>query len=161
MKKHIIHITSILLFILSQAATGSSFASNETQAVKAAVDNFYLALNSMFIGDVQPMEQIWSHKDDVTYMGPAGGLHVGWQQVLADWEQQAKLKLGGKVEPKDMQITVGRDLAIISNYEVGENTGPDGKIEDVTIRATNLFRMEDGAWKMIGHHTDLLPFLNE
>jgi hypothetical protein len=29
----------------------------------------------------------------------------------------------------------------------------------VSIRATNLFRKESGAWKMIGHHTDLLPFL--
>jgi hypothetical protein len=29
----------------------------------------------------------------------------------------------------------------------------------VSIRATNLFRKEDGSWKMIGHQTDLLPFL--
>jgi ketosteroid isomerase-like protein len=31
----------------------------------------------------------------------------------------------------------------------------------VSIRATNLFRKENGAWKMIGHHTDLLPFLEK
>jgi len=28
----------------------------------------------------------------------------------------------------------------------------------VSIRATNVFRKEGGQWKMIGHHTDLLPF---
>ena len=38
---------------------------------------------------------------------------------------------------------------------------PDGKPQAVSIRATNLFRKEDGTWKMIGHHTDLLPFLAE
>ena len=26
-----------------------------------------------------------------------------------------------------------------------------------SIRATNIFRKEDGQWKMIGHHVDLLP----
>jgi len=29
----------------------------------------------------------------------------------------------------------------------------------VAIRATNVFRREAGAWKMVGHQTDLLPHL--
>ncbi len=57
-----------------------------------------------------------------------------------------------------MQITVGRDLAVTQNYEKGENTDEEGKIRKVSIRATNVYRKEDGEWKMIGHHTDLLPF---
>ncbi len=28
----------------------------------------------------------------------------------------------------------------------------------VSLRATNVFSKENGAWKMIGHHTDMLPF---
>jgi ketosteroid isomerase-like protein len=40
--------------------------------------------------------------------------------------------------------------------ESGENTNIGGKAEKVAIRATNLFRNEGGAWKMIGHHTDRL-----
>lgn len=78
---------------------------------------------------------------------------------MADWETQAALKPDGKVESKDMRITVGRDLAIVNNYEIGQNVAADGKPQKVTIRATNLFRNESGKWKMIGHHTDLLPFL--
>ncbi len=97
----------------------------------------------------------------MTYMGPGGGFRVGWKQVLADWETQATLKLGGKVEPKDMRITVGRDLAIVSNYEIGQNVASDGKPQKVTIRATSLFRNESGKWKMIGHHSDILPFLQK
>jgi ketosteroid isomerase-like protein len=42
--------------------------------------------------------------------------------------------------------------------EVGDNV-VDGKPQQVSIRATNTFRKENGQWKMIGHHTDLLPFL--
>jgi ketosteroid isomerase-like protein len=58
-----------------------------------------------------------------------------------------------------MEITVGQDLAITHNFEVGENYDKDGNLQKVSIRATNMFRKEDGQWKMIGHHTDLLPYL--
>ena len=107
------------------------------------------------------MKEIWSHEDDVTYMGPGGGFRVGWDAVLTDWEAQAAMKLGGEVHPEDMRITVGRDLAVVNNNEIGANVGPNGERQEVKIRATNVFRKEGGSWKMIGHHTDLLPFVEE
>ena len=156
-------ITNIAVaFAFSLAATTTTSApADDSDAVRYSVQEFYSALNSMFIGQLEPMKQVWLHGDDVTYMGPGGGFRIGWKQVLADWEQQAALKLGGKVEPEDLRITVGRDLAIVSNYEIGQNIMADGKPQNVRIRATNLFRKESGKWKMIGHHTDKLPFLQK
>jgi len=160
MKIPAVRIAAMVLLAVSSITARCAYAAEEeTEAVRAAAEGFYSALNSMFTGESGPMKKVWSHADDVTYMGPDGGFHVGWKQVLADWEKQAALKLGGKVEPKQMRITVGRDLAIVSNLEHGENVSPDGKVERVRIRATNLFRKKNGSWKMIGHHTDLLPFL--
>ena len=52
-------------------------------AVRHANEQFYSALNAMFAGDLAPMKKVWSHADDVTYMGPSGGFRVGWDQVLA------------------------------------------------------------------------------
>ncbi len=134
---------------------------DDMKAVSHAAEQFYSALNAMFAGNLEPMKEVWSHADDVTYMGPDGGLRIGWAQVLADWEAQAAMRLGGQVRPRDMRITVGRDLAVVTNYEVGENVGPEGEPRRVEIRATNVFRKENGRWKMIGHHTDTLPFLQE
>ena len=71
------------------------------------------------------------------------------------------MKLGGHVEPHAMRITCGRDLAVTHNYEKGENINTGGVLESVLIRATNLFRKENGIWKMIGHHTDKLSFLSQ
>ena len=102
---------------------------------------------------------VWSHADDVTYMGPTGGVEHGWSAVLKNWQGQAALKLGGRVEPADMQAVIGRDLAVVTAYEQGENTNADGKVARVKLRATNIFRKEGGQWKMIGHHTDPLPYL--
>ena len=133
----------------------------EEKAVRKSAEQFYVALNSMFTGDLAAMKEVWSHAEDVTYMGPGGEFRIGWDQILADWEAQAAMKLGGKVKPENMHIMVVQELGVVLNYEKGENTNTEGKPQQVSIRATNLFRKEDGKWKMIGHHTDLLPYLKQ
>ncbi len=131
----------------------------DEKAVNDAAAGFYATLDALFTGDAGPMQAVWSHEDDVTYMGPDGGFAVGWDAVGAIWVKQAALKLGGKVSPSDMHITAGGDLAVTHNFEKGENINTNAGPVSVSIRATNLFRKEEGSWKMIGHHTDLLPFL--
>lgn len=134
-------------------------ADDETASVKEAAMQFYAALNTMFTGDVAPMLEVWSHADDITFMGPQGGLYVGWENVRPQWEAQAALKLGGTIEPDDMHIFVGEDLAVVQDFEKGTNTNVGGETVEVSLRATNIFRKEDGKWKMISHQTDKLSGL--
>ncbi len=122
--------------------------------------DFYAALNEIFIGKLTPMAEVWSHADDITYMGPVGGFQKGWKAVRENWAYQADQKLGGKVEPEDIHINAGPQIAIVHNLEKGTNV-VDGQTQVVSIRATNIFRKEKGQWKMIGHHTDLLPFFRQ
>ena len=107
-----------------------------------------------------PMEALWSHRKDVTYMGPGGGFRVGWDAVRKDWASQAAMKLGGSVKPAQVKITAGSDLATVSNMEVGSNV-IGGKKSVVSLRATSIYRKEDGQWKMIGHHTDIIPAMEK
>ncbi len=143
------------------ALNNTQASDDDKKAVMEATDKFYVALNSMFKGDLHLMKEVWSHADDVTYMGPVGGIKVGWDQVLASWEAQAAMKLGGSVHAEEMRVTAGNEIAVSSNYSKGENIDTEGKPQPVSIRATNIFRKEGGTWKMIGHHTDLLPFLQK
>jgi len=152
-------LATVVLAVAGMVPLSAAHAAQpDEKAVPQASAQFYTALNAMFVGKVEPMNAVWSHTEDVTYMGPDGKFIVGWDQVSAIWKQQADLKLGGKVEPEAMHVTVGQDLAIVECLEVGENI-VQGKTEKVSLRATNIFRKEGGQWKMIGHHTDLLPFL--
>lgn len=156
--------TTIVSSVLTLALSASCFANPTTgdaQGVEKANAQFYASLNAMFRGEIAPMEQVWSHATDVTYMGPAGGIQTGWDHVRSAWESQAALKLGGKVEPTKTRIIVGDDLATVTCLEVGDNRDAQGRPQNVSIRATNVFRKENGQWKMIGHHTDLLPFLED
>ena len=151
----------VLALAVCMAVPSADASERDEKAVLAATARFYSALNAMFTGDSGPMKAVWSHADDVTYMGPRGDFQIGWPQVLASWEEQAARKLGGEVQLRDMQVTVGRDIAITQGFEKGSNPNAEGGPGEVSMRATNLFRKEDGSWKMIGHHTDLLPFLAE
>jgi ketosteroid isomerase-like protein len=156
---------TVLAVLLALGLAGMALppaAADDTAEVEAVAAQFYVALNAMFSGDLSLMKGMWSHDDDVTYMGPDGGFQVGWKQVLAEWEAQAAMKLGGRVEPEDMRITVGTTIAVTHNFERGENMpAAAGQPQAVSIRATNIFRKENGTWKMIAHHADRLPFLAE
>ena len=160
--KRIVWIAGFLLlaFVFMLINIDSSLSSQSEKGVKEAAMQFYSALNTMFKGDVSPMIEVWSHAPDVTYLGPQGGILIGWDQVSKTWEEQAALKLGGQVNPEDMHITLGDKVGITQNYERGTNY-VDGKPVTVYIRATNIFRLEEGNWKMISHHTDILPFLSK
>ncbi len=150
MKKHIV------VFLFALAALPSLAAHGDHKDVDHAVETFYVALNQLLAGDVSAMEGVWSHTQDITYLGPGGSIKTGWPAVLEDWKAQAALKLGGKIAAKDVQITQNGNLAVVVNYEVGEIKGPNGSMQKVSIRATSSFRQENGTWKMIGHHADRL-----
>lgn len=128
------------------------------EAVAAATANFYAALNTMFTGDGQPMKDAWSRARDITYMGPNGVYLIGWEKIEQEWNAQAASKLGGRVTPQQLHTVVGADLAVINCIESGENI-VNGKKETVQIRSSTAFRKENGAWKVIGHQTDLLGYM--
>lgn len=127
--------------------------------LRQAADRFYAALRAVFEGDVGPMAAVWSHADDVAYLGPSSNVCVGWEAVLTAWRAQAALNLKGDIEPVDLHVTLGQDMAATSGYARGHNFDRAGQRHEVATRDTNLFRKEDGAWKLVGHHSDPLPFI--
>lgn len=162
-----------LLIFAALLAVNSSFAQQEksstrsageqtTEAEKglrAANDQFYAALNAMFTGDLAPMNAIWAHQDEVTDMGPFGGRLTGWKEVGEEFKKEAAMKIGGRVGYKDLIVQVAGDMGYTVCVEEGENMSTDGKPVRVSHRATNIFRLINGQWKMVHHHTDLSPQL--
>jgi ketosteroid isomerase-like protein len=129
-------------------------SASEDQAVIAATRAFYAALNAMLAGDPDPLADVYSHADDVTYMPAEGGFLFGWEAVSADWSRQAQASRGGAVEAEDIQVTVGAEIAISGAYTGAKMTAPDGEVREVRLRESSAFRREDGEWKMIAHHAD-------
>jgi uncharacterized protein (TIGR02246 family) len=122
--------------------------------VRAVSDRFYSALEAMANGDASSMADVWSHEADVTTMHPIGGREEGWDAVRGSWEGVASASTDGTVTRTDQAIRVTGDLA----YELcNESASMTFAGEPISLenRATNVYRKEDGEWKIVHHHTDL------
>jgi ketosteroid isomerase-like protein len=128
--------------------------------VRQVSDQFYAALNRMLNGDAGPVLEVWSHSSNVTAMHPIGGREVGWEQVRASWEQFAQLSSNAQANIRDRLIRVVGDLAYEVVTEYGEGTVA-GQSVSYDHRVTNIYRREAGTWKMVHHHTDTAPALQE
>lgn len=93
-------------------------------------------------------------------MHPVGGREVGGNAVTASWEEVAEISSGGEVELRDQLIRVGGELA----YEIGTehvSATVAGERVESSIRVTNIYRKTAGKWRMVHHHTDADPAMQE
>jgi len=124
--------------------------------VRQASAQFYAALNKMGNGDASAMSDIWSHDATVTTMHPIGGREVGWDEVKGPWGLVAQMSSGAQISLNDQIIQVVGDMA----YEVGLEQGQftlAGEPIAIDHRVTNIYRRENGAWKIVHHHSDVAP----
>lgn len=128
--------------------------------VRNASAKFYAAINGMASGDAGQMADAWSQTGTVTAMHPIGGRNEGWDSVRDSFAGVAAIASAGKVELAEQKVHVGTDLA----YEIGIERGwatLAGERVEIEQRVTNIYRLEDGQWKMVHHHTDLSPAMLE
>jgi len=147
-----------ILMLTSLSSMEVAVAENDEEAVHAAVEHWFVVLNAMLNGDPKPFAELYSHSGDVTYMGAEGTYRIGWEATYADWTAQAGKSTGGEVEGADIHIVVNGDMAVAQHLTLGRVRMPNGEMADTTARETSVFRKEDGAWKMIAHHADALPY---
>jgi ketosteroid isomerase-like protein len=115
----------------------------------------YAGLNEMFTGNLETLNKLWSHTDSITYMGPFGVCLKGWNEVSKEFKKVAAMKLGGKISCNDLNVYAGTDFGYTSCVEEGENIILNGIPVSVNHRATNIFHLENGKWRLIHHHTDI------
>ncbi len=121
---------------------------------------FYGALNHMLKGDATPMASVWSHDSSVDTMHPIGGREMGWEKVDDSFKQVAKLASGGEVHLSDQRIEIDGNMAYEVGIEKGQATFAGRKVA-IEHRVTNVYRKENGKWKMVHHHTDISPEMLE
>lgn len=167
MKKSMYILT--ISFALAIAMAGCNSSSNEQvrntdsdslllaaeQGIREANDRLYVGLNDMFEGDMQVLNALWSHSESTTYMGPFGGSITGWTAISEEFNKVAAMKLGGKITGSNAHVFPGTNIGYTTCVEVGENISPDGTPVEVSHRATNIFQLQEGQWRLIHHHTDI------
>ena len=112
-------------------------------------------------GDPTLWKRNASHGDDVTILGAFGGYgEKGWNAVGAryDWASSQYRPGGATVKVEYLNVGVSGDLGftVAIERQAGSHVGDQPKPTPRALRATQIFRKEDGAWKLLHRHADPL-----
>ena len=117
------------------------------------------------LGNVERSLALWSPTEDVTLMGAGGGMEKGIAEVKPRISFVTRSRTEGarveenRVEIEYLQVTVSGDLAYTVQLERRRLSVP-GQNEpvDSVLRATDVFRKQNGDWKLVHRHAD--PLVN-
>ena len=111
-------------------------------------------------GDPALWKQNASHRDDATIFGAFGGHEKGWKEVGArnDWASSQFKDSGATQKIEYLNTGVSGDLAFTVTVErqEGVRRADQDKAAPRALRVTQIFRREDGAWKLLHRHADPL-----
>jgi ketosteroid isomerase-like protein len=124
--------------------------------VDQLIEQYQLALGEFVKGNPEPVQELYSHRDDVTLANPLGPPARGWEQVAATIERAAsQFRDGEMVAFETVAKYVTPELAYVMWIERQEaKFGGREDVAPIALRVTMIFRPEDGAWKVVHRHAD-------
>ena len=124
--------------------------------VDEVVEQYHLAQGEFVKGNPEPAKKLFSHREAVSLANPLGPPARGWELVAQTMERPASnFRDGKRVSFETVAKYVTPELADIvwvERYKVKL-----GGMEDFApsaLRATMIFRPEDGVWKVVHRHAD-------
>jgi len=119
------------------------------------IDRCHAALTQQSQGNPKPLLELWSRGDDVTVMAAVGGYQVGFEAVskLLTWASTTQKFEGWRAE--NLVTFAGPLLGMsveLEHYALHIN----GEDKGMTLRATQVYRRENGEWRIIHRHGDIL-----
>jgi ketosteroid isomerase-like protein len=124
--------------------------------VDELIEQYHLAQGEFLKGNPEPVKKLFSHREDVSLANPYGPPVRGWEQVAKTIEHASSLRSDGEFVGSEIVAKyVTPELAYVVQIERAK--AKVGGSEDTTpyaVRATNIFRPEDGEWKLVHRHAD-------
>jgi ketosteroid isomerase-like protein len=150
--------------LLTAAYTGSA-AETSVQSVPDAelqdmLGKYADAATLFYNGKPEAVKALWSHSDDATLSGAAGGPTAkGWGDVGSrlDWASSQFLGSDGSKTIEQIQTAVSGDFAYIVQYEHIRYRRPgQPEVSKRDYRVTTIFRREAEGWRVVHRHADTL-----
>mmetsp|Transcript_8421 Transcript_8421/g.11068 ORF Transcript_8421/g.11068 Transcript_8421/m.11068 type:complete len:202 (+) Transcript_8421:113-718(+) len=115
--------------------------------IRRVQSTFYDAFSNQ---DLTAMAEIWSTSQDVRCVHPGMPSLMGNELIMQSWEQIFSPGQAFTIQPSLSKIDICGQTALCSCVE---ETPGGGKLE-----CLNVYRREDGAWKMILHMASPIAF---
>jgi ketosteroid isomerase-like protein len=121
--------------------------SDEAVVVEANA-RFYRAFEAL---DLEAMDRVWAHDEQVKCVHPGWPLLNGWEAVRESWAAIFESTQEMRFTLSDVRAVVGGDLAWVTCTEnILSDVG--GRVSVTAILATNLFAREADGWRVVHHH---------
>ncbi|HEX3594391.1 MAG TPA: DUF4440 domain-containing protein, partial [Polyangiaceae bacterium] len=107
-------------------------------------------------GDVGSLDAIVTATDPATFFSPMGDVERGARSIVARYDEDAKsFQKGGTTSLEILQSGASGELAFWAGYQRAEaKLGKNGETVPMTLRITEVFRLEGGAYKLVHRHAD-------
>jgi ketosteroid isomerase-like protein len=136
------------------SAEGSSESTRDA-GLEEFIGRCHEAISQQSQGHPEPFLELWSRADDVSIMAAIGAYQVGFEEVSELLTAASKTQSFDSWSAENLVTTIGDDLAFSVELE-HYGRQEDGREEEMTLRATQIYRREDGEWKVIHRHGDVL-----
>jgi ketosteroid isomerase-like protein len=124
--------------------------------VDKLIEQFHLAQGEIVKENPEPVKRLFSHREDVTLNNPFVPPVRGWEQVAEVTDRAvSQFRDGEMVGYEIIERHVTSELAYV--VEIERAKAKVGGSEDITpfaLRATMIFRPEEGEWKVVHRHAD-------
>jgi ketosteroid isomerase-like protein len=131
--------------------------STETEAFLAEMlPKQRAAEKALHDGDVEPRLALWTRGTPVTLLG-AKLTATGWDEIEPRFREVASWFGGSEFyEFEVVAAGASADLAYTVGYERNV-TIASGERREYVLRATHVYRREDGQWRIVHRHADPVP----
>jgi ketosteroid isomerase-like protein len=124
--------------------------------VDQLIEQYQLALDEFMKGNPEPVQKLFSHREDASLANPYGPPVRGWEEIAKSTEHAASLRREGRATGFEIVAkNATPELAYVVQIEHLESKV--GEREDIipyALRATMIFRPEKGTWKVVHRHAD-------
>jgi ketosteroid isomerase-like protein len=117
--------------------------------VLEANEAFYRAFNQK---DTAAMEAVWSQSNEVSCVHPGWNLLQGRGPVMESWRGILSNPAQPKMVSGGASVTLFGAVALVSCREL---------VAGSPLIATNVFRHEDGRWRLVHHHSGLVQMVSQ
>ena len=130
---------------------------SDEQAVRAANERFYMAMNRLDIGE---MDEVWADDEAAVCVHPGREALVGYERIRESWVVIFSSSSSMSIAASNERIQLSNDVAWVVCTETISLMMEEG-LAAAAAQATNIFRRRDGRWQMILHHASPIPFTTQ
>jgi ketosteroid isomerase-like protein len=124
--------------------------------VDELIEQYHRVQREFLRGNPEPVKDLFSRREDVSLANPYGPPVRGFDEVAKVIDHSSSLRRDGTfVGWQILAKYITAELAYVVQIERAE--AKIGAREDITsyaVRATMIFRPEDGEWKVVHRHAD-------